>query len=221
MTSSARPYIFQVLTQFPERYEHYTSLGLPAKAKKENIIRIDCVQLRDHASPERKGRIDDRPYGGGPGMILEIAPIHRALNSLPHKLPRIALSPKGKHFDQKKAEEMLLASPQGYTFICGYYEGIDERVMENLVDESISIGQFIMNAGDLPALCIIETLSRLLPGYMGSSESYKEESFVNNKLEYPQYTRPYEYQSWKVPEVLTQGNHEKIRKWREEQSKKV
>lgn len=230
--------LFQVITLFPERYEIFFKSGLPAKAIQKRLISIHPVQLRDYADPERKGRVDDAPYGGGPGMILQVGPIYRALQSLPVKLPVILLSPTGERLNQSLVRTLYQEAASGnrkdgagdgvtggYTLICGYYEGVDQRVAEYLVDREVSLGDFILNSGDPAALCLIEALSRLVPGFMGRMESASEESFEataltsepEELLEYPQYSRPADFMGWKVPEVLLSGHHGEVRKWRMEQ----
>lgn len=211
--------IFQVLTLFPERYERYVESGLPARAYQKRLFDLRPVQLRDFAEPARKGRIDDAPYGGGPGMILEIGPVDRALASLEHKLPVALMTPRGALLDQRQVRQF--ATLPGLTILSGYYEGVDERVAEHLADYQVSIGNFVLGSGDLAALCLIEAVTRLLPGYMGSPESHVVESHESDELEYPQYTRPAEYRGWKVPEVLLEGNHQKIAAWRKEQSRQI
>jgi len=210
---------FQVLTLFPERFTCYLNSGLPARAHQKGLFEVQTVQLRDFADPNRGGRIDDTPYGGGPGMVLEIAPVERALQSLEMKFPVILFTPRGRRLNQRMVREFLVHP--GFTLISGYYEGVDERIAEHLVDDSISLGDFVLNSGDLPALCFIEAVTRLLPGYMGSFESQIEESNENELIEYPHYTRPANYNGWQVPEVLLSGNHEKIRQWRMEKSKEI
>jgi tRNA (guanine37-N1)-methyltransferase len=209
---------FQIITLFPERFEAYTNSGLPARAVKKGLFELIPVSLRDFCDPGRGGRVDDTPYGGGPGMVLEIGPIFRALESLEHRLPVVLFTPRGKTLNQTMVREF--AGFEGFTLISGYYEGVDERIAEHLVDYQISLGGFVLNSGDLPALCFIEAVTRLIPGYMGSGESHLEESdeFV---LEYPQYTRPFEFNEWRVPEVLLSGNHEQIRLWRVEKSREI
>lgn len=207
---------FQVITLFPERYAHYIESGLPQKATKKGLFEILPVQLRDYADPGRGGRVDDAPFGGGPGMILEIGPLDRALAALPERFPVVLLTPRGETLTQKRVAEFARAP--GLTLVSGYYEGVDERVAEHLVDLQISLGDFVLGSGDLPALCLIEAVTRLLPGYMGSPASLVEESNEAGLLEYPQYTRPAEFKGWKVPDVLLSGNHKKIAEWRGEQS---
>ena len=216
---------FQVLTLFPERYAAYIDSGLPARAHKKGLFELEAVSLRDFTEPARRGRVDDAPYGGGPGMLLEVGPIDRALQALPVRLPVVLLSARGEQLTQplvrQLAAEATAKPGGGYTLVCGYYEGVDERVAEHLVDYEVCIGPFVLGSGDLAALCLIEALTRLLPGYMGSDESHRVESNENGVLEYAQYTRPPEYRGWKVPEILLSGNHGAIEEWRREQSQAV
>ncbi len=207
------PYNFQIITLFPERYSSYVESGLPARAYKKDLFRLNTFLLRDFADERRKGRVDDEPYGGGPGMILQVGPVEKALASLPEKFPVVLFTPRGELLNQKKVKQF--SKEIGLILIPGYYEGIDERVAENLVDHQVSIGEFVLGSGDLAALCLIESITRLLPGYMGCSDSEVMESNEDGLLEYPQYTRPPEYNGWKVPDILLSGDHEKIRLWRE------
>ena len=211
---------FQVLTHFPERYHSYLERGLPAKALQKGLFQVRALQIRDFADEARKGRVDDAPYGGGPGMILQVAPIDRALRSLEKTLPVILFTPRGQRLKQRDIHRFAKEG-RGYTLICGYFEGVDERVAEHLADHQISLGDFVLGSGDLAALCFIEALTRLLPGYMGCKQSLVEESMEKDLLEYPQYTRPREYRGWKVPELLLSGKHESIALWRKEQSEKL
>ena len=211
---------FQVLTLFPERYEAYLNSGLPARAQAKGLFKIDPVRLRDYADPGRGGRVDDTPYGGGPGMLLEVGPIDRALKARVEKSPVILFSPRGKRLDQRMVERY--AGLPGLTLVCGYYEGVDERVSEHLVNEIVSLGDFVLGSGDLAALCLIEAVTRLLPGYMGSDESGVEESSgPEGLLEYPRYTRPRDHQGWTVPEVLLSGDHARIREWRRQEQELI
>lgn len=211
---------FEVLTLFPERYEAYTNSGLPAKAAKKGLFQIKAVNLRDFADPGRGGRVDDTPYGGGPGMLLEVGPVDRALQSMDRSGPVILFTPRGKTLNQRMVERY--ATLQNVTLLCGYYEGVDERVALNLANEHVSLGDFVLGSGDLAALCLIEAVTRLLPGYMGSDQSAVEESSnLEGLLEYPQYTRPRDYKGWLVPEVLLSGDHGKIREWRRQQQELI
>ncbi len=208
--------IFQILTIFPERYASYIETGLPARASKKGLFRIHTVQLRDFADESRPGRIDDSPYGGGPGMVVQVGPVDRALSSLPEKFPTVMFTPRGQRLTQKLVRSF--SELEGLTLIPGFYEGVDERVAENLCDYEISVGDYILNTGDLAALCLIEAVTRLIPGYMGSAESGIVESNEDGLLEYPQYSRPAEYKGWKVPEILLSGDHGKIADWRKQKS---
>lgn len=209
--------IFEIITLFPQRYEQYTETGLPARAVKKGLFELRTVNLRGFADPGRKDRIDDLPYGGGPGMVVQVGPVDRALQSL-KKPPfrRILMSPAGKRLDQKMVRRF--SKMDGLTIVCGYYEGVDQRVADHLIDEEVSLGDFIIGSGDLAALVLIEAVTRLIPGYMGSDESHLVESHEDGRLEYPQYTRPAVYGEWKVPDVLLSGNHAEIDKWRDSQS---
>lgn len=210
---------FQVITLFPERYTHYLESGLPQKAHKKGLFGILPVQLRDYADPRRGGRVDDTPFGGGPGMVLEIGPVDRALKALPERYPVVLMTPRGRRLEQSRVVEF--AGWPGMTILCGYYEGVDERIARHLVDHQVSLGDFVLGSGDLPALCLIEAITRLLPGYMGSAESLREESNEEGLLEYPQYTRPAEFNGWNVPDILLSGNHQKIAEWRRQQSQEI
>ena len=212
--------LFQVLTHFPERYHSYLETGLPAKAIQKGLFRVHTLQIREFADQARKGRVDEPPYGGGPGMVLQVGPVDRALQSLKEALPVILFTPRGRRLKQKDVYSFAKEG-KGYTLICGYFEGVDERVAEHLTDHQISLGDFVLGSGDLPALCFIEALTRLLPGYTGCEQSIVEESMQDDLLEYPQYTRPREYRGWKVPELLLSGKHEAIALWRKEQSLKL
>jgi len=191
------------------------SESLIARAQKQKIAAITIHNLRDWSTDKHK-TVDDKPFGGGPGMVLKVDVVDRALRDLPagHK---ILLTPQGKPFSQPLAKK--LAQQKQLILICGHYEGFDERIRD-LVDEEISIGDYVLTGGEIPAMVIVDTVVRLLPGVVGKEASLTEESFSQNLLEYPQYTRPEEYQGKKVPPVLLSGNHAEITKWRAEQSKK-
>ncbi len=220
--------IFQIITLFPERYTAYVETGLPARAHTGGLFKLCPVNLREYAEPGRRGRVDDTPYGGGPGMVIQVGPVDRALASLEHRFPVVLLTPRGERLTQDRVrffaeygQDLNAEEPRGLTIVCGYYEGVDERVAGHLVDYQISIGDFVLGSGDLAALCLIEAVTRLLPGYMGSEESGVVESNEDGLLEYPQYTRPAEYRGWTVPDVLLEGHHQKIDDWRREQSRRI
>ncbi|MCX8065718.1 MAG: tRNA (guanosine(37)-N1)-methyltransferase TrmD [Candidatus Hydrogenedentes bacterium] len=208
-----------VITIFPEFFEIPLKLGLLGKAiNKKSLIGVFVHNLRDYAHDNHK-TVDDTPYGGGPGMVMKCEPIYESVealkgkNSLEHI---ILLSPAGKVLTQDKVKEM--ASWKDFVLICGRYEGVDERVVEGLVTEEISIGDYVLSGGELPALVVIEAVSRMVPGVVGEWESVVNESFYNGLLSCPQYTKPANFRGMKVPDVLLSGNHEEIRKWREKQA---
>ncbi len=181
-------------------------------AQAKGLVKINVRSLRDWTDDAHR-TADDKPFGGGPGMVMKIEPVHRALKEL--KASRsakvILLTPQGKKFDQRAAKR--LSKEKRLVLVCGHYEGVDERIRE-LADEEISIGDYILTCGELPALVVIDAIVRLVPGVLGHCDSASQESFENNLLEYPQYTRPAEFNGMKVPDVLLSGNHKKIERWR-------
>ena len=208
---------FDVLTLFPEMFDAINQ-SIIGKAIEKDLIHINLINIRDFSKDKHK-HVDDTPYGGGAGMVIMPDVVYDAYESIEnHKNKRVIyLSPKGKVLNQNKARE--LANENDLILLCGHYEGIDERVIETIVDEEISIGDYVLTGGELPAMVLIDTVSRYVQGVI-SEESTMEESFSNNDnlLEYPQYTRPSDFNGMKVPEVLTSGNHQEIAKWREEQA---
>lgn len=212
---------FNFITLFPERIISYFNSGLPGKALEKGLLAINPVDLREF-SGNKHGRVDDTIYGGGPGMLLRVDPVHRAIESLGENRGLVILtSPSGIPFTQKIANELFLKTDK-ITIISGYYEGVDHRITQHLVDTEISIGNYVLSSGDLAGLCIADAVIRNIPGFMGKAESLVEEShMVENILEFPQYTKPPEYNGWKVPEVLLGGNHAEINKWREANRKKL
>lgn len=207
-----------VITIFPEFFEVPLKVSLLGKAIKKGLIGVYVHNLRDYAHDTHR-TVDDTPYGGGPGMVMKCEPIFESVealkgqNSLEHI---ILLSPAGKVLTQEKVKEM--ASWKDFVLICGRYEGVDERVVEGLVTEEISIGDYVLSGGELPALVIIEAVSRMIPGVVGEWESVINDSFYNGLLSFPQYTKPAEFRGMRVPEILLSGNHEEIKKWREKQA---
>ena len=218
-----------ILTLFPEMFKGPFSESILKKAQEKSLIEIKVHDIRDWATDKHK-MVDDRPFGGGPGMVLMVEPIDRAMQELriknkELKLRVILLDAAGKTFNQKEAER--LSKYDHLILIAGHYKGIDERVREHLVDEQISIGDYILTGGEIPAMVVVDSVVRLIPGVIGKEESLKKESFsdfdspgVPRLLGFPQYTRPETYKGWKVPEVLLSGNHAEIEKWRLEQSLK-
>ncbi len=204
--------IFDIVTLFPELIDVYTKNGIIKRAIENNLFNLNYVNLRDYSLSKHK-KVDDYPYGGGPGMLLKPEPMFKALNSIKkHNSYIIYLSPKGNLFTQNKAHE--LSKKEHLILIAGHYEGIDQRIIDRYVDEEISMGDYVLTSGELPVLMIVDAVGRLLPGVLGSDESSVEESHSNNLLEYPQYTRPESYEGLDVPEILLSGHHKKIEEWR-------
>jgi tRNA (guanine37-N1)-methyltransferase len=187
------------------------------RARQKGILDLKIHDLRDWTHDQRR-TVDDRPFGGGPGMLLKPEPLFEAIESLRREKTRVVLfSPAGRKFDQGIARE--LAQQEDLLFITGHYEGFDERVRESLVDDELSIGDYVLTNGALPVMVVVDAVTRLLPGVLGDDESSLDESFSHGLLEYPQYTRPAEFRGMKVPDVLLSGNHAEIAKWRREQAK--
>ncbi len=208
-----------VLTLFPEMIEGALSFSIPGRAQKKEIVEISAHQLRNWAI-DKHGNVDDTPYGGGPGMILRVDVAHAALEAVDHghKACRLMMSPDGEQFSQELAEE--LAGQKRLIILCGRYEGFDARV-ERFIDRKISVGPYVLSGGELPALTIIDAVTRLIPGVLGNEASLTEETFENDLTEYPQYTRPNDYKGKKVPEILLGGHHAEIAKWRLEQRRQT
>jgi tRNA (guanine37-N1)-methyltransferase len=207
-----------VLSLFPPMFEGVFHHSILKKAQDKGAVKLNVVDIREFA--DNKRQVDDYPFGGGAGMVLKPEPIFNAVESLAEvKNPRVILMcPQGERFTQQKAEE--LAHEQELIFICGHYEGYDERIREHLVTDEISIGDFVLTGGELAAMTVIDSVVRLLPGVLGNADSPVRDSFSTGLLEYPQYTRPADFRGWTVPEVLTSGNHAKVDHWREEQGLK-
>lgn len=208
-----------VITLFPEMFDGVLNSSMLWKAQKDNLIQFELINLRDYGLGPRK-QVDDTPYGGGDGMLLMPEPLFEAINEAKKNIPNakvILMTPRGKSFKQKLAKDMA-DSNDDYIFVCGRYEGFDERVFE-VADGAISIGDYVLTGGELPAMVIIDSITRLIPGVLGGENSALIESFSDGEtLEFPQYTRPSEYKGLKVPEVLLSGNHGEIAKWRKEHS---
>lgn len=203
--------IYDIITIFPEYYKTPLEFGVIGKAIKKGIVKVNIHDLRDYSDNKHR-KIDDRPFGGGSGMVFMVEPIYNAVNAVKKQDSKIILlSPVGKKFDQKTSKE--LASEKNLIFISPRYEGVDERV-KNFVDMEISIGDYIITGGDAAVLVLIEAISRHIKGVVGKEESVEIESFENNILDYPQYTQPREFLGMKVPEVLLSGNHKLIKEWR-------
>jgi len=207
-----------VLTLFPAMFAGPLDESIVKRARAEGLLDLAIHNLRDHTH-DRHRTMDDKPFGGGPGMLLKPEPIFEAVENLARENTRvILLSPAGRTFNQVIAREL---APQPHLIlVCGSYEGFDERVREALADDELSIGDYVLTNGALPAMVIIDAVTRLLPGALGDAQSPGEESFSQGLLEYPQYTRPADFRGMKVPEVLLSGNHAQIARWRAEQAKK-
>src|SRR5438270_9999991 len=206
-----------VLTLFPAMFAGPLDESIIARARRGGLLQLTIHNLRDYAHDRHK-TVDDRPFGGGPGMLLKPEPIFEVVEKLAQEATRvILLSPAGRTFNQPIARE--LAEARHLLLVSGHYEGFDERVREHLADDEISIGDYVLTNGALPAMVVVDAVTRLLPGALGDEQSAHEESFSHGLLEYPQYTRPAEFGGMKVPDVLLSGNHAEIAKWRAEQSR--
>ncbi len=218
---------FDILTLFPQLCDTVLSESIIGRARKSGAISVNLYNIRDHAN-NKHNRVDDTPYGGGKGMLIAAPPVvacHDAVLSdrddpcRPESVYTVYLSPKGTVFDQKVAKR--LASYDRLVLICGHYEGIDQRAIDLIVDEEISIGDFVLTGGEIPACIVVDAVARLQPGVLAGDECFEIESFSDGRLEYPQYTRPYDFRGYTVPDVLLSGNHSEIDKWRREQSDKL
>lgn len=208
------------MTLFPEMIERAMNESITGRAIKAGYISVDAVNIRDFAN-NKHNRVDDYPYGGGAGMVMKAEPVYRCYESICHSIgnerPRVVfMTPQGRTFNQKIAEE--LSQEEDLVLLCGHYEGIDERVLEKIVTDNVSIGDYVLTGGELPALVVMDTISRLVPGVLNNGMSAVKESFSDNLLEYPQYTRPEEWMGEKVPPVLLSGHHKNIAAWYREQS---
>jgi tRNA (guanine37-N1)-methyltransferase len=211
---------FDIVSIFPGMFESPFGDSIIQRAREEGLLDLRVHDLRDYSLNKHR-KVDDTPFGGGVGMVMNVEPIARVVAAIKKEVPEtrtILLSPGGRPFDQEKAWE--LSRLPSLTLICGRYEGIDERVRLHFVDEEISIGDYILTGGEIPAMVLVEAISRLVPGVLGDPESIVEESFAGDLLEYPQYTRPRDYQGFKVPEILVSGDHKKIRDWQKAEALK-
>lgn len=212
--------IIDILTLFPRMFDGPFSQSMLKKAKDIKAVKINIHNIRDWATDKHK-TTDDRPFGGGPGMILKVEPIDKALEEIKNKTKAkkrkiILLSPQGKVFDQKMAKS--LSKIDHLILIAGHYEGVDQRIIDHLIDEEVSIGKYILTGGEIPAMVLVDSIVRLLPGVL-EKEVVENESFSKgDQLDYPQYTQPRDYKGWKVPEILLSGNHKEIEKWRKEKA---
>lgn len=212
---------FDILTLFPEMFKGPFIESILKRARKKDIIDIKTINIRDFAE-DKHHTADDAPYGGGAGMVMKSGPIYRAWENAQNERSQnsktILMSPQGERLNQKMVNE--LSREAGLTIICGHYEGIDERIRDSIVDQEISIGDYVLTGGELPAMILVDSISRLINGVLGDADSCKRDSFYNGLLEHPHYTRPREFRGLKVPDVLLSGNHQKIERWRKKESLK-
>lgn len=210
---------YHVLTLFPQMIIEGLNTSIIGRAIENQLISLEAIDIRDFSTNKHK-KVDDYPYGGGAGMVMQAEPVYGAYQHVLNKIgkkPRVVfLTPQGKVFNQEIARD--LSTQEDLVFLCGHYEGIDERVLEEIVTDHISIGDYVLTGGELPAMVMIDAISRLVPGVLNNDVSAEFESFQDNLLEYPQYSRPVEWMGKEVPEVLMSGHHGNVEKWRHEQS---
>ena len=210
---------YHVLTLFPEMIENGMNTSITGRAITKGLLSLEAINIRDFAFNKHQ-KVDDYPYGGGAGMLMQAEPVYLSYESIAERIGRkprvIFLTPQGKTFNQDMAKEFALE--EDLVFLCGHYEGIDERGLEEIVTDYVSIGDYVLTGGELPAMVMMDSISRMVPGVLNNQESGETESFSGNLLEYPQYSRPEEWHGKKVPEVLLSGHHANVDKWRREQS---
>ena len=210
---------FDIVTIFPEVISAYTNSSIIKRAQEKELVKINIHNLRNWAKDKHKS-VDDKPYGGGPGMLMKIEPIFNCLKDLKKENSIVILtSPKGEKLTQKKLKELSQNTNAHYIILCGHYEGFDQRIHDYLVDYEYSIGDYVLSGGELPALVLVDGITRLIPGVLGNEESLISETFNSDVPDYPQYTKPEEFNGWKVPDILLSGNHKEIKEWRENMSK--
>ena len=213
---------FHVLTLFPEMIENGMNTSITGRAITKGLLTLEAVNIRDYAFNKHQ-KVDDYTYGGGAGMLMQAEPVYLAYEAIANrtaKKPRVVyLTPQGQVFNQAMAREM--AQEEDLVFLCGHYEGIDERVLEEIVTDYVSIGDYVLTGGELPAMVMMDSISRMVPGVLSNNECFTEESHFNGLLEYPQYTKPSVWRGKEVPEVLMSGHHANIEKWRKEKSIEV
>lgn len=216
---------FHIITIFPEIFESYFDKGMIKQAQKKELVNIKIYNLRDYTDDKHK-TVDDTPYGGGPGMVLKVDSIFRCVEDIKKnkikksdKIKTILFSAKGKKYSQQQAKKY--SKLEDVILICGRYEGVDERVAEEIVDEEISIGDYVLTGGEIPAMILTDSVARLIPGVLGNKDSLETETYNTEETDYPVYTKPEVFNQWKVPEVLLGGNHQEIKKWRKEKQKRA
>lgn len=210
---------YHVLTLFPEMILEGLGTSIIGRAIEKGFLSLEAVNIRDYAG-NRHGKVDDYPYGGGAGMVMQAEPVYQACEAVRERIGKparvIYVTPQGTVFSQRMAEKF--AREENLIFLCGHYEGVDERVLEEVVTDFVSIGDYVLTGGELPAMVMIDAISRLVPGVLSNEESAQSESFQDNLLEYPQYSRPEEWRGKKVPPILLSGHHANVEAWRKEQS---
>lgn len=212
---------FDIITIFPKTIEEYINTGIVRIAREKDLVEIDVHDLRKWTDDNHK-TVDDTPYGGGPGMIMKVEPIYKAIQELKQENSVVAITtPKGEKLVQKKLVGFSQEKDLHMIILCGRYEGFDQRIHDHLVDYEFSIGEYVLSGGELASLVLIDGITRLIPGVLGNKTSLEEETFNDNLLEYPQYTKPEEFNGWKVPDVLLSGNHKEIETFRKSNTKMV
>ncbi|HYP30203.1 MAG TPA: tRNA (guanosine(37)-N1)-methyltransferase TrmD [Blastocatellia bacterium] len=205
---------FDIITIFPEIFREVFDFGIIRRAVEAGLVEIKVHDLRDYTY-DRHRQVDDRPFGGGAGMVMKPEPLFRAVEAITHGAEgaaKVLLSPQGRLFNQRAAEEF--SRRERVVLICGRYEGVDERVVQSLVTEEVSVGDYVLSGGEIPAMVVVDAVTRLIPGALGCGESAEQDSFADGLLDYPHYTRPAEYRGMKTPDVLLSGNHAEIERWR-------
>ena len=209
---------FDIITIFPEVITPYIESSIPKRAQEKGLVSIKVHNLRDWALDKHKS-VDDTPYGGGPGMVMKVEPIYNCLKDLRKENSIVMLtSPKGEKLVQSKLKELSQSKDAHYIILCGHYEGFDQRIHEHLVDYEFSIGEYVLSGGELPALVLVDGITRLIPGVLGNEQSLISETFNTDTPDFPQYTKPEEFNGWRVPDVLLGGHHKKIEEWRKEKT---
>ncbi len=210
---------FEIFTLFPDMFKGPFSESIIARAREKELIDINITDIRDYTE-DKHNTTDDYPYGGGAGMLMKIGPIYRALKDMDGKrnvnYRKILLTPQGKTLKQDMIKEY--SKEEGLLLICGHYEGIDERIRDNLITDEVSVGDYVLTGGEIPAMIIVDSIARMIPGVLGDEQSSVEDSFYHGLLDYPQYTRPREFINMKVPDILLSGDHGKIARWRKKES---
>ena len=213
--------IFDILTIFPDAVTSYTNSSIVKRAQEKGLVEIKVHNLRDWAV-DKHSSVDDTPYGGGPGMVMKVEPVFNALKDLKKENSKVFMTtPKGKKLTQNTLVELSKEENSHYIILCGHYEGFDQRIHDYLVDYEFSIGDYVLSGGELPSLVLVDGIVRLIPGVLGNENSLNSESFTNGILDFPQYTKPAEFNKWKVPDILLSGNHKEIADWRDKNAKRI